>query len=54
MNNNLNNLMTKYECSYILNMKKKDKDFLKALVKYIKETNFTVKNKTIVTLIYLM
>ena len=52
MNNNLNNLMTKYECSYILNMKKKDKDFLKALVKYIKETNFTVKNKTIVTLIY--
>ena len=44
--------MTKYECSYILNMKKKDKDFLKAIVKYIKETNFTVKNKTIVTLIY--
>jgi hypothetical protein len=52
MNNNLNNLMTKYECSYILNMKKKDKNFLKALVKYIKETNFTVKNKTIITLIY--
>ena len=52
LNNNLNNLKTKYECSYILNMKKKDKDFLKAIVKYIKETNFTVKNKTIVTLIY--